>query len=218
MQALALFPLGTVLLPGAPLPLQVFEPRYVTMLEDLARDSTEHRSFGVLAIRQGHEVGPGAATDLYAIGCEAVIEGNVIGDQPPFHLLARGGRRFRLDGIDGAAATPYLTGRVTWLEEPAGADRALSGLAIRVRAAHAAYASALGATPRELPRLPDSDLAYRVVEHTAFPLGDRQRVLEGASARDRMVRVLHILRRETALLTQLRAVPGIPDPGQSSPN
>lgn len=218
MQSLALFPLGTVLLPGAPLPLQIFEPRYVTLLEDLTRDSTERRSFGVLAIRQGYEVGPGAATALYAIGCEAVIEGNVVGEQPPFHLLARGARRFHLDGIDETAGAPYLTGRITWLDEPPGPARGLAGLAGRVRAAHEAYASALGATPRELPQPPARELAYRVVEHTAFPLADRQRVLEGLTALDRLTTVLHILRRETALLTQLRAVPGIPDPGQSSPN
>ncbi|WP_370670792.1 LON peptidase substrate-binding domain-containing protein, partial [Janibacter anophelis] len=31
-----MFPLGTVLLPGNPLPLQVFEPRYLAMLRDIA--------------------------------------------------------------------------------------------------------------------------------------------------------------------------------------
>lgn len=36
MDVLPMFPLGAVLLPGQPLPLQVFEPRYLTMLRDVA--------------------------------------------------------------------------------------------------------------------------------------------------------------------------------------
>lgn len=51
-----MFPLGTVLLPGAPLQLQVFEPRYRALLTDcLAHGGT----FGVVLIERGYEVGGG---------------------------------------------------------------------------------------------------------------------------------------------------------------
>ena len=43
MPHLPLFPLGTVLCPGAPLPLRIFEPRYVAMLADLAGGRNERR-------------------------------------------------------------------------------------------------------------------------------------------------------------------------------
>lgn len=56
MARVPLFPLGTVLVPGATLPLQVFEPRYVVMLSDLL-NSMDIPEFGVVAIKQGHEVG-----------------------------------------------------------------------------------------------------------------------------------------------------------------
>ncbi len=218
MDVLPLFPLGTVLLPGAPLPLQVFEPRYVSLLEDLTRQPPERRSFGVLTIRQGHEVGPGAATVLYDVGCEALLEGDVIGAAPPFYLLARGSRRFHLEAIDESAGTPYLTAGVTWLDGEPEPVRPPRELAAQVRAAHARYAAALGAPPFELSLVPDTELAYRVVEHAALPVEDRQSVLEALTAAEQLHTVLQVLRRESALLTHLRAVPGVADPGHASPN
>jgi Lon protease-like protein len=51
-----MFPLGTVLLPFAHLPLHIFEPRYRALVKDcLAGDGT----FGVVLIERGHEVGGG---------------------------------------------------------------------------------------------------------------------------------------------------------------
>ncbi len=56
MTDLPMFPLGSVLVPGAPLPLHVFEPRYRTLVEHvLASDGR----FGVVLIERGHEVGGG---------------------------------------------------------------------------------------------------------------------------------------------------------------
>ena len=52
-----LFPLGTVLVPGLVLPLHIFEPRYRRLLADLAERPEADRGFGVVAIREGHEVG-----------------------------------------------------------------------------------------------------------------------------------------------------------------
>ena len=53
-RVLPLFPLNTVLFPGAALPLQIFEDRYKEMLQDcLASDSR----FGAVLIKEGVEVG-----------------------------------------------------------------------------------------------------------------------------------------------------------------
>lgn len=54
-----LFPLNTVLFPGGPLPLRIFEPRYVDMVRRCMR---EQSSFGVVLIRSGGEVGDVAST------------------------------------------------------------------------------------------------------------------------------------------------------------
>jgi uncharacterized protein len=55
---LPLFPLGTVLFPGGPLRLRIFEPRYLNMVRRCFR---EHSSFGVVLILEGAEAGAVAA-------------------------------------------------------------------------------------------------------------------------------------------------------------
>ena len=51
-ETLPLFPLSTVLLPGASLPLHIFEPRYRQLTVDLVTETLPDRCFGVAAIRQ----------------------------------------------------------------------------------------------------------------------------------------------------------------------
>lgn len=57
MRRLPMFPLGSPLLPGALMPLHVFELRYRMMFDDLMAD--EPSEFGVVIIERGHEVGGG---------------------------------------------------------------------------------------------------------------------------------------------------------------
>lgn len=52
-----MFPLGSVLFPYSPLPLRVFEPRYLTMMGRLLDD--DEPRFGVVLIERGHEAGGG---------------------------------------------------------------------------------------------------------------------------------------------------------------
>ena len=60
---IALFPLNTVLFPGGPLPLRIFEPRYLDMI---SRAMKMNSPIGVVLIKNGHEVGP--APETYDIG------------------------------------------------------------------------------------------------------------------------------------------------------
>src|SRR6478672_4768387 len=114
MARIPLFPLGTVLVPGASLPLQIFEPRYVVMLSDLV-NAMEVPEFGVVAIRQGNEVGVGSARDLHEIGCLArVLQAASIGDGR-YLVVSTGTERFHLDGLADTGSA-YLTGEVTVLE------------------------------------------------------------------------------------------------------
>src|SRR5690606_41668577 len=76
MEPLAMFPLGSPLLPGSTIRLQVFEPRYLTMVADLlAADAPGDRppalEFGVVLIERGHEVGGGDVRS--SIGCLARV-------------------------------------------------------------------------------------------------------------------------------------------------
>lgn len=66
-----MFPLGTVLLPGQRLGLQVFEPRYLALVDTCLHHQPEPE-FGVVLISRGHEVGGGdERTD---VGCLAYID------------------------------------------------------------------------------------------------------------------------------------------------
>lgn len=91
-QPLALFPLHTVLLPGAALGLRVFEARYLDLVRDCGRNG---RSFGVCLIMKGEEVGAPAAAA--AFGTEAVIEDFGQGDDGLLTLSVRGMRRFHVE-------------------------------------------------------------------------------------------------------------------------
>ena len=65
---IGLFPLHTVLFPGGPLPLRIFETRYTDMVRRCMR---EQQPFGVVLIQEGEEAGPVATTAT--VGCSARI-------------------------------------------------------------------------------------------------------------------------------------------------
>jgi uncharacterized protein len=67
LQSIALFPLNVVLFPEGPLPLRIFETRYVDMVSRCMR---EDQRFGVALIREGSEVGP---ADTFDVGTMAKI-------------------------------------------------------------------------------------------------------------------------------------------------
>lgn len=91
-ESLALFPLHTVLLPGAALGLRVFESRYLDLVRDCGRNG---RSFGVCMILRGEEVGEPATAA--AFGTEALIEDFGQGDDGLLTLRVRGARRFHVE-------------------------------------------------------------------------------------------------------------------------
>jgi Lon protease-like protein len=90
-QPLALFPLHTVLLPGAALGLRVFEPRYLDLVRECGRSGA---GFGVCLILDGEEAG--APATPAAFGTEALIE-DFGTDDGLLTLRVRGARRFHVD-------------------------------------------------------------------------------------------------------------------------
>ncbi len=84
-----LFPLRTVLYPGGPLPLRIFEQRYLDMI---SRCMKEEQPFGVLQIRDGTETGPATT---YDVGTLARIIDWYQGSDGLLGVTATGLRRFR---------------------------------------------------------------------------------------------------------------------------
>jgi Lon protease-like protein len=206
---LPLFPLGTVLVPGAALPLQIFEPRYLVLLGDLIEALAEPE-FGVVAIRQGHEVGPDAVRDLHEVGCVARASHAVTIGEGRFLLLSEGSRRFHLDAIDTGAGTAYLTGSVTWLGEPEGDPLAVAELAARLRLALASYSESVGLEATECPEDPWA-LSYAVGSAIGLDLGERQELLSAPDTATRLRMALRLVRREHALADRLRVLPHPPE-------
>ncbi len=85
-----LFPLNTVLFPNGPLPLRIFETRYLDMVSDCLKRG---QGFGVCLIEQGTETGKART---YTVGTLAGIRDWSNGPDGLLHILAVGGRRFRV--------------------------------------------------------------------------------------------------------------------------
>ncbi len=90
-ESLALFPLHTVLLPGATLGLRVFEPRYLDLMRDCGRSGD---GFGVCLILEGKETGTPATPATF--GTEARIEDFGSSGDGLLTLRVRGARRFHV--------------------------------------------------------------------------------------------------------------------------
>jgi hypothetical protein len=92
MPVMPMFPLTTVLLPAMPLPLRIFEERYLKLLGDLLGEETPE--FGVVLIARGPEVGGGEKR--MDIGTIASVTN--IGTTEQFYgLESIGSKRFRVN-------------------------------------------------------------------------------------------------------------------------
>ncbi len=112
-ESLPLFPLQTVLLPGAALGLRLFERRYLDMVRDCGRSGT---GFGICLILEGNEAGV-AATPA-AFGTEAVIEDFGSGADGLLTLQVRGVRRFHVNRTR-VRDSGLIVGDVEWRETDA---------------------------------------------------------------------------------------------------
>lgn len=204
---LPLFPLHVVLFPGRRLPLHLFEPRYLRMLEDCLAGQ---RRFGVVAIRSGHEVG--APAETFSVGTVAEIEQVEPLDGGRFDILARGLHRFRiLHHLDG---TPYQRASVQPLPDGA-VDPHVEERGRQLRELLVPYLSNLGAPEellRHLPASPDQ-LAYLAAAAMQVELPEQQRLLELDSTATRVTAALEMLRRESGIMRHLGSTGSLRPPG-----
>jgi hypothetical protein len=209
-ERLALFPLGTVLLPGLLLPLQIFEERSRTLVRELV-DLPEGvpRTFGVVAIRHGREVGPDIPS-FHEVGCTAVLRRVEAHADGRFSLVTVGETRFRVLSTD-PASRPYLVGEVDYLPDDLGDADAAAALAPVVRTLLRTYAERLSASRAmeiKLPELPDDPLllSYLVAAAVMTDTGERQALLAAQDAASRLQAERALLRRELGLLARITSV------------
>ena len=108
---------GALLLPRTRLPLNLFEPRYLQMLDDVLK--TDHRLIGMV---QSYD-GPDGVNKLHSIGCAGRVTAFSETDDGRYMITLAGASRFRLIGeVDGFV--PYRRARVNWQ----GFERDLGGV------------------------------------------------------------------------------------------
>lgn len=210
MPRLPLFPLGTVLFPGAALPLRIFEPRYVAMLATVAAGRRPGR-FGVVALRAGHEVGAHNAHSLHRVGCVAELEDVTRQPDGSYAIATRGTQRFALREVVQDESVPYHVANVEWLPEGGAAGPRTGDLARVVRSRLMGYQRMFTAESQPPEGRAPGDataLSYRVGQLVALPLEDRQSLLECLDTDTRLALGARLLRREQVLVSQLHAVPG----------
>lgn len=105
---LAVFPLpGAILLPRARLPLHIFEPRYLAMVDDALK--SDRRMIGMIQPRSG----TGAVPALAAVGCAGRITSFSETDDGRYMITLTGISRFRV-AAEVAGFAPYRRCQVEW--------------------------------------------------------------------------------------------------------
>ena len=201
MYELPLFPLDTVLFPGMPLTLHIFEERYKEMI-DTCLDTKQ--PFGVVLIRRGVEA-MGPLAEPHMVGCTAEIAQieTLVNDR--LNILAVGRDRFRIVSLHQEKA--YLTGTVE--EYPLESTAAGSWRPVqRLRPWVEEYLHLLseaGDVSFEADDLPEDPegLAYLAATVLQVPNQQKQDLLATPAATDLISTVHTLYRKELPLLRTL---------------
>ena len=199
MIELPLFPLNTVLFPGMPLQLHIFEERYKMMISTCLETS---QPFGVALIESGQEALRRVA-EPYSIGCMAQIGEVLPLNEGCLNLVAIGTERFRIQSLHHGQ--PYLVGTVDVLSRPelnesSGSVEYEHSLRRLLRR----YLQMLGTLHHidtGIDDFPDDlfSLVYLSAHILQIPTIEKQQLLEIVSA-DMTERLYALYRREVALL------------------
>jgi Lon protease-like protein len=218
-ETIPLFPLQTVLLPGTPLPLHIFEPRYRQLTVDLMTGTVPDKRFGVIALAPSQELEVTTCDQLQPVGCAALLRQAKRLPDGRFDIVSMGEQRFKLLAVDAGSA-PYLLGAIEWVPDtpaviPGQRDVAdtISSLARMARAAYRRYCQAAwqqGDWDEPAEDIEIDALSHLLAGDCLLPLEDRQRLLEETRPLHRLRLVGRMLNREAGILAALRAVPAPP--------
>jgi len=182
-----LFPLNTVLFPGGPLSLRIFEPRYL----DLVRECTRNGSgFGVCLILQGREAGEPAVPA--AVGTFARIVDFYTLPDGLLGIRATGGERFHV-GRSRVRDNGLAHGQVQfWPDEPKAAIPPEYALLVTILERLLDKMK----TPYERASLDDASwVGFRLAEALPLENRERQHLLQITDPLARLGQILHYLPR-----------------------
>ena len=196
-----------------PMSLHVFEERYQQMMKDCLDAGT---SFGIIAIREGREVGDQAR--LHRVGTLARIAHVERLDDGRMNLLITGATRFRI--VRRLEGKPYAQAEIEYLAEgDVEARDSQRKVLLRAFDRYLRSLSRVASGEAAPPELPEEDevLAYLVAATMETSLEARQQLLEATGPAQRMEMELRILRREEDLLKR-QVLPATVVPGSFSAN
>jgi len=213
-EQLPIFPLNTVMFPGVSVPLHVFEDRYRALVHHLLTISDKSmRLFGIVAIREGYEVGeprPTSVHSVHRVGCVVQMTSVEPYEDGRFDIEVVGRHRLRLDGLDTSGQ--FLVGDVETLPERTAKGRDAAAEAARTYEVFEEYRRRLS-TMRggdvldgDLPKDPEY-LSYSLAATCLLTLQERQQLLEASTPLDRLVMLRHALIEE---MRAMRAIPSLP--------
>ena len=192
-ETLPIFPLGTVLFPGAILPLRIFEVRYMDMAKACLREGTP---FGVCLIREGSEVGAPAVPE--PVGCTARIAECDVEELGILKVKAEGIDRFRIVSRE-VSPQGLIVGEV----EPLAAEAQVNGIDGLAESAEflSKVILAIGADRFNEPyRFDDATwVSFRLAEILPLRIDVKQKLLELTDATLRLA-ILHKFLRQQNLV------------------
>lgn len=193
------FPLpGALLLPRGRLPLNIFEPRYVAMIED---SLAMPRMFGMIQPDPNTSDGP-TGPGLYRIGCLGRLSSFSETDDGRFLITLTGLIRFRVAEEVAMAHgyrrvrgdfSPYL-GDLDPNPQPMGVDREVLLTALRGYFTHRKFAANWDA----VRRIPDEALVATLSMMCPFEPVEKQALLEAPAESDRAATLLALLQMGAA--------------------
>lgn len=177
---LPLFPLDLVLLPGVPLPLHIFEPRYKEMIKECLEKKSP---FGVIRAKQESFVNTGCTAEII----------NVLKTYPDgrMNILVEGQKRFEVLQVNQERS--FLQAEVFYLEDEA--DPAAAADIEKALALHGEIMALAGAKPEETERTDASQLAYRLAGSLPFDPDFQQALLEMNSEVERVRAIISFFER-----------------------
>ncbi|AKU14463.1 ATP-dependent protease La, LON domain-containing protein [Azoarcus sp. CIB] len=195
---LPLFPLQTVLFPGALLPLHVFEARYMDLATRCLKDGSV---FGVNLIAEGREVG--APARPYEVGVSARIVEWDMAKPGTLDLVVRGECRYRVLRSE-LGANNLLLGEVEWLAE--APHRAIPDNCLPLVALLRAIVEDAGAGRFSAPHAFDDAnwVGLRFAEVLPIPAQAKQALLELDNPGDRLEIVRQFLDQRGLLAERMK--------------
>lgn len=203
MDILPIFPLNTVIFPGTPLALHIFEERYRTMVRDCLNDM---RPFIVSLIRNGHEASAESA-EPNRIACTAAITQMEPLADGRINITVLGGTRVEL--LQLHFDKPYMTATVRELPLQENIGDNLSGLDGKLRSIIVRYSKLLAQvmevriSPGDIPAN-TSEMAYLAAYIVQIPMTEKQQLLATQDAAGLATKLLSTYKRELALFDILR--------------